>query len=313
MYRMLVAAIMTAALAACASDAQRISTVTPAAQAARAGQPSPAVAASVPLAVLPNEAGSVKIAIIGDTGTGGQAQYDIAAILADVRQTFPFETVLMLGDNMYGGEGARDFARKFEQPYKPLLDAGVKFHASLGNHDEPAQRFYAPFNMNGRRYYSFTRGRVEFFALDSTYMTPAQVEWLEDALQDSDADWKIAFFHHPLYSSGEKHGSEMDLRVLIEPLFVKHGVDVVFAGHEHFYERVKPQMGVHYFTAGGSAKLRRGNLDDRSPLTAKGFDTDHSFMVAEIAGDELYFETISRARRVVDAGAILRPDVVASR
>src|SRR5690606_2753983 len=140
---------------------------------------------------------------------------------------------------MYGGESPSDFVRKFERPYKPVLDAGVQFYATLGNHDEPAQRFYKPFNMNGNRYYAFDKDDVDFFVLDSTYVTPAQVTWLGEALERSDAGWKIAYFHHPIYSSGEKHGSETDLRVLVEPLFIRHGVDVVFAGHEHFYERLK--------------------------------------------------------------------------
>ena len=61
----------------------------------------------------------------------------------------------MMGDNMYGGDSAKDYDKKFEAPYKPLLDAGVKFYAALGNHDDPNQRFYKPFNMNGERYYTF--------------------------------------------------------------------------------------------------------------------------------------------------------------
>ena len=73
--------------------------------------------------------------------------------------------------------------RKFERPYKPLLDAGIKFYATLGNHDEPSQRFYKPFNMDGKRFYTFRKGDVEFFVLDSTYITPAQVTWLKDALR----------------------------------------------------------------------------------------------------------------------------------
>jgi hypothetical protein len=115
--------------------------------------------------------------------------------------------------------------------------------------------------------------------------------------------------HHPLYSSGERHGSEIDLRVLIEPLFLKHGVDVVFAGHDHFYERLKPQKGIYYITQGGSAKLRRGNIRDNSGLTAKGFDTDNSFIVVEIAGDKMFFETISRVGQTVDSGSIARREV----
>jgi predicted phosphodiesterase len=261
---------------------------------------------------LPNQSGSVKFAVIGDTGTGGSAQYDIAKLLVSSRAHFPFEFVIMLGDNIYGGENPADFVRKFERPYKPLLDAGLKFYATLGNHDEPAQRFYKPFNMGGQRFYTFRKGDVEFFVLDSTYMTPAQVEWLKNSLEKSDAKWKIPYFHHPLYSSGEKHGSETDLRVLVEPLFLRYGVDVVFAGHEHFYERLKPQKGIYYFTAGGSAKLRRGNINDRSPITEKGFDTDNSFMLVEIVKDELFFQTISRRAQVVDAGTIVRRELNAT-
>lgn len=261
---------------------------------------------------LPNRDGSVKFAVIGDTGTGGREQYEIAARLTEALARFPFEFVLMLGDNMYGGESPADFVRKFERPYKPILDKGVKFYASLGNHDEPTQRFYKPFNMDGKRYYSFTEGDVEFFALDSTYMSPAQVDWLKDGLEGSNKKWKIPFMHHPIYSSGEKHGSEMDLRVLIEPLFLAHGVDVVFAGHEHFYERLKPQNGIFYIIEGGSAKLRSGNIRRNSPMTARGFDTDRSFILVEIAGDEMFFETISRRGQTVDSGSLPRREVGAS-
>jgi 3',5'-cyclic AMP phosphodiesterase CpdA len=218
----------------------------------------------------------------------------------------------MMGDNMYGGEGPSDFVKKFETPYKPILDAGVKFYASLGNHDDPSQRFYKPFNMDGKRYYSFRKGDVEFFVLDSTYMSPAQIDWLKDVLPKSDAKWKIAYMHHPLYSSGEKHGSEVDLRTLIEPLFIANGVDVVFAGHEHFYERVKPQHGIYYFTEGGSAKLREGNLRVGSAMTAKGFDTDNSFMLVEISKDQMFFETISRKSQVIDSGVVPRRDATAT-
>ncbi len=85
----------------------------------------------------------------------------------------------------------------------------------------------------------------------------------------------IAYFHHPLYSSGAIHGSEVDLRAIIEPMFVKYGLNVVFAGHEHFYERLKPQKGIQHFTAGGSAKLREGNIRTTG-MTTKGFDTEQS-------------------------------------
>jgi len=91
----------------------------------------------------------------------------------------------LLGDNLYGSEDPDDCVDKFERPYKPLLDAGVKFYAALGNHDDPTQRLYRLFNMNGERFYSFKapRGSVRFFALDSNYMQPEQLKWLEKELQ----------------------------------------------------------------------------------------------------------------------------------
>src|SRR5688500_11523522 len=74
---------------------------------------------------VPNQKDSLKFAVLGDTGTGDSAQYRAAKQFATVRQSFPFEFAVMLGDNMYGSENARDFQRKFEIPYKPVLDAGV--------------------------------------------------------------------------------------------------------------------------------------------------------------------------------------------
>jgi hypothetical protein len=97
----------------------------------------------------------------------------------------------------------------------------------------------------------------------------------------------------------------VDLRQQLEPLFLKYGVNVVFAGHEHFYERLHPQKGIYYFTAGGSAKLRAGDIRV-GPLTAKAFDTDRSFMLVEIDGDALHFQTVSRAGRVIDSGTLPR-------
>ena len=256
-------------------------------------------------ASLPNKSGSVKFAVIGDTGTGGNEQMKVAQQLTAARGQFPFTFAVMLGDNMYGSERPNDFVNKFERPYKALLDAGVKFYAALGNHDDPNQRFYKQFNMNGERYYSVKppEGSVRFFALDSNYVDKNQLAWLEKELAGSDSQWKIAFFHHPLYSSGARHGSEVDLRVRLEPLFIKYGVDIVFAGHEHFYERILPQKGIYYFTQGGSAKLREGNIR-RGPLTAAGFDTDNVFMVAELGKDSMQFQVVSRSGKRVDSGSL---------
>ena len=255
---------------------------------------------------LPMKNGSVKFAVIGDTGTGDKHQVAVAKQLAATRAKFPFEFVIMVGDNIYGGNSARDYDRKFAIPYKPLLDANIKFYAALGNHDDPSERYYKPFNMSGERYYTFKPADgVRFFALDSNYMDEMQLKWLDEQLATSGSEWKIAFFHHPPYSSGETHGSNETLRTQLEPRFVKAGVNVVLTGHEHFYERIKPQKGIAYFITGSSAKLREGNIT-QTALTAKGFDSGYTFMIVEIVGNDLYYQTITDTGKTVDSGRVQR-------
>jgi hypothetical protein len=273
----------------------------------QAPAPAAAAASAAPVS-LPNGADSLKFAVLGDFGDGSREQYQVAEQMAKLYQTFKFQLVATMGDNLYGSQRPRDFERKFEVPYKPLLDGGVKFHAALGNHDVREQRYYEPFNMDGKFYYSYKAPKqsVRFFVLDSSYLQPDQITWLEQGLQESNDDWKIVYFHHPPYSSGERHGSQEGLREVLEPLFVKYNVSVVFNGHDHFYERIKPQNGIVYFVCGSGGKLRRGNIDKRSTLTAKGFDTDQAFLAAEIEGDQMYFNAISRQGQIVDSGIVTR-------
>jgi 3',5'-cyclic AMP phosphodiesterase CpdA len=263
--------------------------------------------AAAPVA-LPNKEDSLKFGVLGDFGTGEREQYQLADQMAKLHTRFVYEIVVTVGDNLYGSERPQDFVKKFEAPYKPLLDAGVKFYASLGNHDAREQSRYKLFNMEGRTYYTFKAPKedVRFFALESDYPKPEQMAWLEKELENSNEKWKIPYFHHPLYSSGERHGSDLTLRQTLEPLFIKYGVSVVLTGHDHFYERIKPQNGIVYFVVGSGGKLRGGNIDRNSGLTAKGFDTDLAFLAAEISGDEMYFNTISRQGTIIDSGMIQR-------
>jgi predicted MPP superfamily phosphohydrolase len=253
---------------------------------------------------LPLKDGSVRFAVIGDTGTGSKQQQQIADLMVRYRETYPFDFVLMLGDNLYGSETPADYRKKFSDVYQKLLDNKIKFYATLGNHDEPNERFYENFNMNGKEYYRFTKGNVAFYSLNSTYMDKKQLDWLESELAKDSSDWKIAFCHHPPYSSGGRHGSDKSLREVVEPLFVKYGVNVVLTGHDHFYERIKPQKGVYYFVSGAGGKLREGNVKENSPLTEKYFDADMSFMLMEVANNQVYFQAVSRTGNTVDSGVI---------
>ena len=260
---------------------------------------------------LPLEPNSIRFAVIGDSGTGDHGQYEVANEMEKMRQVTKFDFVLMLGDNLYHGSSSRDYATKFERPYKALLDDGVKFYATLGNHDNVNEISYAPFNMGAKQYYTFTKGDIEFLVLDSNYLDGTQLGWLETELEKSASPWKIAYFHHPLYSSGKRHGSDADLRTVLEPVFKKYNVSIVLSGHDHVYERIGPQSGILYFVVGSSGHVRSHGLEENG-MKADGFDTDLCFMVAEISGDEFYFQTISRTGSTIDKGSFKRRNRAAS-
>jgi hypothetical protein len=264
---------------------------------------------------LPKKTGSVRFAAIGDSGRGDAAQYAVSAQMQIYRTVFPYDFVVMLGDNIYGGWTPEDYRQKFELPYKPLLDAGVKFYAAIGNHDDVKQPHYPPFHMEGHRYYTFEPPSivaklvgpdVRFFMIDTEYLDRTQLEWLDREMEKSHADWKIPIFHRPIYTSGRYARPARLFRTLLEPIFLRHGVSVVFSGHEHFYERIKPQQGITYFISGGAGSLRVGDIR-RTALTESGFDRDYHFMLIEIAGKELYFQAITRTGATVDDGTIRRP------
>ena len=255
---------------------------------------------------LPLKDGSLRFAVIGDTGSGSSKQSDVGNMMVQYRAAFPFEFVLMMGDNLYGGETPQDFEKKFAEPYRKLLADKVKFYATLGNHDQPLQVNYENFNMNGKEYYRFKKGNVAFYSLNSNYMDKKQVAWLESELAKDTSEWKVCFFHHPPYSSAKKHGSDGQLREVVEPIFVKYGVDVVLSGHDHVYERIKPQKGIYYFVSGAGGQLRTGDVKDSSPLIEKSYDQDMHFMLFEVAGDQMYFQAISRTGETIDSGVITR-------
>jgi len=222
--------------------------------------------------------------------------------------------VIMLGDNVYDGGTPEFYRQRFELPYKPLLDDGVKFYATIGNHDDPNQPFYPPFNMGGERYYTFkppslltraigTGDDVRFFMIDTERLDRPQLEWLDREMARSESEWKIPVFHRPMYTSGRYARPALTYRVLLEPLFLRHGVRVAFSGHEHFYERIKPQQGITYFISGGAGSLRVADIRPTG-LTDVGFDRDYHFMLVEISGDELFYQAISRTGATIDSGVV---------
>lgn len=242
-------------------------------------------------------------AVIGDNGTGKPPQYDVGRQMLKTHQATPFELVLMVGDNLYGSQTPRDFVDKFESPYGPLLRMGIPFYAALGNHDDPDNRKYPKFNMVGQRYYTLVRDNVRFIFLDTNLLDEPQLKWFEAALAAAVEPWKIVVLHHPLYSNGDRHGSNVELRVVLEPLMVRYGVAVAFAGHDHTYERLKPQKGITHFVVGSSGQLRKGGLTPAAN-TAAFYADEQAFLIATIDGDDMTFQAISRTGAVVDSGVV---------
>jgi acid phosphatase len=175
-----------------------------------------------------------------------------------VRERRPFDLVVTTGDNVYD-EGHPDrFEAAFFDPYRCLLDAGVRFRATLGNHDirtdggrpelnEPA------FGFEGRNY-TFSRGGVRFVMADSNNM---DFEWLRAALNTEPADrWTVVAFHHPVYATGE-YGPTPGFTPRLPRMFRRKGVDLVLNGHEHQYSATRSLRGIRYVvTGGGGASIR---------------------------------------------------------
>jgi 3',5'-cyclic AMP phosphodiesterase CpdA len=173
------------------------------------------------------------------------------------RQRRPFGLVITTGDNVYPDGARRRFGRAFYRPYSCLLNDGVRFHASLGNHDyvtalgRPELRARA-FGMRHRNYVVRSKG-VRFVIADSNRL---RERWLRRALTARKADkWTIAVFHHPVYSPGP-HGSTVGLRPLLPRLLRRKEVHLVLNGHDHIYSYTKSLGGVRYVvTGGGGAPL----------------------------------------------------------
>jgi hypothetical protein len=199
----------------------------------------------------------LRFAVIGDSGWGGPSQSALARRMCRFRQRRPFDLVITTGDNVYPDGARRRFGRTFYRPYSCLLNHGVRFRASLGNHDyvtargRPELRARA-FGMRHRNYVVRSKG-VRFVIADSNRL---RERWLRRALTARKGNhWTIAVFHHPVYSPGP-HGSTAGLRPLLPLLLRRKGVDLVLNGHDHIYSYTKSLRGVRYVvTGGGGAPL----------------------------------------------------------
>ncbi|MBW4667658.1 MAG: metallophosphoesterase [Cyanomargarita calcarea GSE-NOS-MK-12-04C] len=242
---------------------------------------------------------------VADTGTGAKGQYNVAKAMTNYHSKNTYDLVVLAGDNIYNNGEIEKINAVFERPYADLLKAGVKFQACLGNHDIRTangenQVKYAGFNMKGR-YYTFSRGEVQFFALDTNDIAgnKQQIAWLEKELSSSKAPWKIVFGHHPIYSSGY-YASNPTFVQLLTPLFQKYGVQVYINGHDHNYERTQSINGTTYVICGAGA----GNRPVGKSQWTEYSTSDLSFAAYQVYPDRIEISGIGIDNRVFDKGVI---------
>jgi hypothetical protein len=264
---------------------------------------------------------------IGDTGCDCSGQEKVARRLVEWHRANPFETVLMLGDNIYGSSMGRGgdrtlFDDRFDEYYSPLLAAGVKFYATLGNHDTETRRGIdliadkKRFNILGSGgYYSFYsdakvdgKPLVHFISLNSVSLIKkdasdrAQIEWLSKTLIQNGAIWKVVYLHHPLYApDGEGHEPEVELRRNLEDVFVAAGVQLVLSGHNHYYARMKTQRGITHFISGGGGRSLKTPIVNQ--YTVRAAEIYH-FVSFEVYPDKMEFTVVPAESKFTDSGSI---------
>ncbi|MFS6827562.1 metallophosphoesterase [Cyanobium sp. ATX 6F1] len=245
---------------------------------------------------------------VADTGGGNSAQRAVGARMAAVHRQRPVDLVVLGGDNIYPNGDIAQIKDMFTIPYKSLLEAGVPFHAVLGNHDIRTgngnpQVAYPPFGMKGR-WYNLRRGPVEFFMLDTNVNADwgRQLPWLQQALAASAAPWKVVVGHHPIYSSGY-YGNDGAAQARLGPLFRRHGVQLYINGHDHNYERTKPIAGTTYLVVGGGgAYLRDVNPNGN---TARAISV-HSFAELSARGNQLEIQAWDSSGSSIDRAVLDR-------
>ncbi len=253
-----------------------------------------------------------RFAVVADTGSGDIHQYAVGRALARYHQKNPFDRILLAGDNIYTNGEFSKIKEAFAIPYKDLLDRGVKFYASLGNHDVRSENgdrevAYPQFNMQGKRYYTHGTNDVKFFVMETNSIVDpnsadrtAQLEWLDRELSASKAKWNIVYGHHNIYSAGVyKINAVMERDVT--PILKKHNVKLWINGHDHNYQRSQPIDGITYLVCGGGgATLYPVEAQSWTAFAQKV----HSFGVVEVYADRLLITGLNSKSEVIDRGAV---------
>jgi 3',5'-cyclic AMP phosphodiesterase CpdA len=280
---------------------------------------------------LPKEKPLLRFGVLADTGTGSMKQYAVGRALLQHHRERPISMVLLAGDNIYTNGEFSKIKEAFTLPYQDLINSGVKFYACLGNHDvrgdvcgadrgercaatstleiRNEQVNHQPFNMGGQRYYTFSKGDIQFFATETNSLAnptsptrAKQLQWLDEELGKSKAKTKIVFGHHPIYSVGNYGNNEVLIQD-VEPILVKHKVKLWVDGHDHNYQRTHAIKGVTYLVAGGGGAGLYPIASPQESFSAYA-ESVHSCATVDVYADRFYISGINSKGEVIDRGMV---------
>jgi len=271
----------------------------------------------------------LRVLAFGDSGKGNEAQMAVR----DAFMKQEFDLFLHLGDMAYEDGTFEEFHDHVFSIYKDFLHKTPTW-PTMGNHEFRTSAgqpyldvYYLPEQAvreeEQERYYSFDYGDVHFACVDSNEASiivselyslsgePNMFQWLREDLAASDKPWKVAFFHHPPFSSSERDPNQL-VRDNLLPILEEGGVDLVLTGHDHHTERTVPmwqeqpsaegQRGIHYIVAGAAgAGLRTATGDF---WTAFVDDQNHSFVTLTFEGCTLTGQAVTRDSEVTDSWVI---------
>lgn len=265
--------------------------------------PPPVVGDAVPPIV---ETPTERIAVAGDTGTGGASEQATAQRMVAESRGVPYDALVLLGDLVYEDGDSALVDRVVNEPFAPLLDGGTELLPVLGNHDYVSGEQQQILTELGRDspWYAERIGSVRLVVLDSDRVDdPEQTRWLQDTLASPQpaGTWTVVAMHHPAYSAGY-HGSDPAVQQAWGPLFAEYDVPLVLAGHDHDYQRSIPQDGVTYVVSGAGAKLRATGRED---FTAVSTSTLH-YLDLLFYEDRIVARAIDQQGTLVDAFTIAR-------
>ncbi|MDX1918112.1 MAG: metallophosphoesterase [Candidatus Caenarcaniphilales bacterium] len=242
---------------------------------------------------------------LGDMGTGWKTEHDLVSLMTRY-PTQEYPGVLLLGDLSYPSAEKHLLHQNIIDPFTPLFVRDYRFYPCWGNHDWKAEKarhvkeyFAAP------DYFSFKIGPAEFWSLNSNLFDQKQAQWLDGCLAHSKAIWKIAFCHHPPYSSGKTHGGSTDLVRDLCPILSRHKVDLCLSGHDHLYERFNPIQGVNYIVSGGgSASLYDFKTETNLPRAF--VKKCHHFLAVKYDTHQLSIKAIDLSGKTFDQSSVTK-------